>query len=138
MYQLHQLKEKISTIQKEYDERIERILHEIREEKERTKPVLYNALDRLETTIDKNLLKTYLDELIHECDILFNTTSALVLLDAIFRTLGLFSLIACIIAIAGGFTTATVGSLGLALAAGGVTNEYAFMSTLKELEKKLI
>ena len=137
IYQLHQLKEKISSIQKEYDQRIDHILHEIRDEKERTKQILYNALNRLETTIDKNLLKTYLDELIDECDILFNTTSALVLLDAIFRTIGLVSLIACIIAIAGGSATATVGSLGLALAAGGVTNEYVFMSKLKELEKKL-
>ncbi|CAF0954054.1 unnamed protein product [Didymodactylos carnosus] len=137
IYQLHELKKKITSIQGQYDERINEILHEIREQKERAKQILHNALNRLETTMDKNIVRHYLDELIREFDKLIDNTSSLVLLGSIFGALGLFSIIAAIIAAFGGSSLLGVATLGLGAVVGDATSEIMFRSKLSDLNEKL-
>ena len=138
IYQLNQLKDTISSIQKEYDERIDQILVDIRREKERIKQILHNALDQLENTMDKNLVKSHLDQLLNECDKLFHGISGLVLLAPIFGGLGLFAIIALIIAASGGSAALGFATLGIGLAVGGTASEIMFKSKLSELNEKLV
>ncbi len=137
IYQLHQLKGKITSIQEKYDKSINEILEEIRREKEQVKRILYKALDRLETTMDKTIIKQYIDELIREFDNLLDNTAMLVLLGSIFGALGLFAIIAAIIAALAGSTVAGVATLGIGAVVGGTTSEVIFRIKLANLNENL-
>ena len=137
IYQLNGLKGKISSIQRDYDQKIDEILNEIRAKKAEIKEILYNALGQLETTIDKNLVKKYMDQLLKECDKLLENISTFVLLGSVFGALGLFAILAVIIAAAGGSVAMGLGTLGLGVLVGGVTSEVLFRNKLAELSEKL-
>jgi len=137
IYQLHQLKKTIKSVQEQYDGRINEILREIREQKEQAKQILHNALNLLETTMDKNIVRQYLDELIREFDMLIDNTTTFVLLGSIFGALGLFAIMAAIIAALGGSAALGVTTLGLGALVGGTTSEIMFRSKLSNLNEKL-
>lgn len=137
IYQLHELKGKISSIQTDYDQRIDEILKEIRTKKAEIKNILHSALDQLETIIDKNLVKQYLDQLLDECDKLFEKTPELVLLGVIFGAFGFFAILAAIIGVATGSAALGPATLGLGAVVSSGASEAIFRKKLRKLGVKL-
>ena len=137
IYQLHQLKGNITLIQQEYDARIDKTTKKIRNEKEQTKQILSNALDRLETIVDKNIAKQYLDELLNELDKQIAHIPLVALLGTLFGSVGFTAIIAAILfGVSGSFTFA-LATFGVGAAGGAIASEALFRTKLSALENKL-
>jgi hypothetical protein len=135
--QIQDLKTTIQNIQERYDSNIQDILNQITEEKERAKEILVNALKQLESTVNTQDIRRYLNELINAIDHLVDNMSHEVLLISIFSGLGLFALIATIIALFAGVSTLGIVTLGLGALVGGAASEVMFRTKLSELDEKL-
>ena len=137
VYQIIELKSKITSIQTDYDERITKILSEIHEQKKRSKEILLNVFSELGTTMDTRIVGQFLNELMNELDKLV-TKASLVLLGSIFvGTNALFSFIAPMIASLSGSAVFGFVTLGLGTAVSVTSNEVLFRRKLSQLNKSL-
>ncbi|CAF5007672.1 unnamed protein product, partial [Rotaria sp. Silwood1] len=137
VYQLKCLKSEITEIQTQYDSTIDEITENTSPQKEHTKEILFKALDQLEAIIDTDVVKNYLNELIDHIDNLLKSAKSEVLLMSIFSSLGLFSLIAGIVALFGGSTMFGVLTLGIGFVGSNAASEILFRQKLTELDQTL-
>ncbi|CAF4527828.1 unnamed protein product [Rotaria sp. Silwood2] len=135
--QIKGLKEDINKIQERYDSNIQNILDQIAKQKVCAKEILVNSLNQLESTINTQDIRKYLNELINAIDHLLGPLSEQVLLISIFSGLGLLSFIAAFIALFAGASAFGVATLGLGFLVSSTASEVMFRSKLSELDENL-
>ncbi|CAF4685260.1 unnamed protein product, partial [Rotaria sp. Silwood2] len=123
LIQIQGLKADINEIQERYDSNIQNILDQIAKQKVRAKEILVNSLNQLESTINTQDIRKYLNELINAIDHLLGPLSEQVLLISIFSGLGLFSFIAAIIALFGGASAFGIATFGLGFLVSSTASE---------------
>ncbi|CAF4247854.1 unnamed protein product, partial [Rotaria sordida] len=135
LIQIRGLKVKITEIQERYDSTIRNILHEIAVQKERAKEILTNALDQLETTINRREIKNHLNQLIHQIDQLVENMASQTLLVLISSGLGMFSIIGLIISLFAGTSALDILSFGIGAIGSGIASEVIFRKKLCKLDE---
>ena len=142
-HRLDGLKEKLRSIQLLSYEGINQILQDIREEKERSRQLLYNELNRLNDITDRDLAGQYLNRLMSRLDQLITTTNRLLSGEHIFGFLAVAA-VTIIAAVSGSFVLSKsngffLGITSLAIAAVCATiDENSFQTKLSEIDGQLV
>lgn len=137
LIQIKELKNEIIEIQKLYDLRIQTILNQITEQKELAKEILFKAFKQLESTVNTEDIRQYLNELIDAITHMLANMPDEVLSISIFSSFNLFAFIGMITSISAGGSLIGLATLGLGLATSGVASEIIFRKKLVELDEKL-
>ncbi|CAF3790111.1 unnamed protein product, partial [Rotaria sp. Silwood1] len=137
VYQLHQLKSDLISIQQKYDERIGQILIELQRQKEGAKEIISNALQLLEAIIGTKRTKNYLNELTKDVDNLIRGIQRITTLGTIIAVHGLFGIIALAISMQTVGWQCGIATLGIGAVVAGTISEVTFKAKISDLISNL-